>query len=273
LGSPALRGPLTAPQATTSGDGVFEFPSVAAGEYRVSAVVTRDGVKLWAFEPAEVKDRDLEDVKLRLTAPFSIPGKVVMETAEGQPAPKFPRVALEYGDLSNSFMDAPPGSIPAGTPNEKGDVTFLNVYPGPYLIDPSSASPPYYLDSIRIGAVNALAPDVPISLGAGLITVTYKLNGGTVRGAIDSCKDGSVLLIPQDPAYRRDGFIYRTHCGESGLFEIPAVRPGEYYGLAVANGNPIGLHGEIGQNLINQSARVSVRANEATNAEIRLVKR
>jgi hypothetical protein len=40
-------------------------------------------------------------------------------------------------------------------------------------------------------------------------------------------------LIPQDPALRRDGFVRLTSCGQNGRFEITAVRPGEYYGLAI----------------------------------------
>jgi hypothetical protein len=66
----------------------------------------------------------------------------------------------------------------------------------------------------------------------------------------------------------------RFHCGQNGRFEIPYVRPGEYYGLAVAPAarGQVSL-ANLDQNLINQSTRVSVRSNEATDAEIRLVKR
>jgi len=43
-------------------------------------------------------------------------------------------------------------------------------------------------------------------------------------------------------------------------FEIPAVRPGEYYGLAYAKGDTPAE--SLNQSLINQSIRVTVRPND-----------
>ena len=121
---------------------------------------------------------------------------------------------------------------------------------------------------------------MPIESGALPITIAYKRNGGAVRGAVEACGAGEILLIPQDPALRRDGFIHQTTCAQSGRFEIPAVRPGEYYAFALAPDAPAalrrklhGFHPELDQNLINQSTRVSVRANESTLADLRLITR
>jgi hypothetical protein len=106
------------------------------------------------------------------------------------------------------------------------------------------------------------------------------LNGGTVRGTVETCGGGAVLLVPQDPALRRDGFVRRTGCDKDGRFEIPAVRPGDYYGMVVAADNPAGERRngfpspvELDQNLLNRSARINVRANEATLADLRLIVR
>jgi len=79
---------------------------------------------------------------------------------------------------------------------------------------------------IKLAAVS-LAPDSPP------LTLTYKIGGGTVRGAIDRCNGAHVFLIPADPALRRDQFIRLAACRANGQFEFSGVRPGEYYGVAV----------------------------------------
>jgi hypothetical protein len=92
---------------------------------------------------------------------------------------------------------------------------------------------------MRPGANVEIVPgDLPL-------TITYKQNGGTVRGTVQGCASlegraaGQVMSIPQDPALHRDGFILRTTFDQNGRFEILAVRPGAYYGLAVAADDPV----------------------------------
>jgi hypothetical protein len=46
--------------------------------------------------------------------------------------------------------------------------------------------------------------------------------------------EARVLLIPMDPVLRQQGFPRNPTCGTNGQFEFNAVRPGEYYGVAVA---------------------------------------
>jgi len=281
LGTRILESPPGPPQDTNPDDGTFEFASVVKGEYRLLTTVNRDGVRLWAAESAQMADRDLEKVVLRLAAPFSIQGKVIMEAPDGQAAPKPPAVGLEYTVISAGFFDSALFfSVPSAgggflnvTPDGKGDLTFKNIYPGEYTIIPGSAPPAYYLDSIRLGGADALGSNVQIFSGAAPITVTYKLNGGTVRGTVEDCAHGIVMLIPQDPAHRRDRFVRQTNCSENGRFEILAVRPGDYYAFAVAKDDPIVRSFELDQTMTNQSIRVTVRANEATLADCRFITR
>jgi len=193
---------------------------------------------------------------------------------------------VEYSDVSAEALDlagfAGNATINVGgraDPGAKGDFTIANMYPGAYEILPAFFAPPpapYYLDSIRLGERDALDAGVPIESGALPITIAYKLNGGTVRGTVEACGAGEILLIPQDGALRRDGFIHRTSCDPNGRFEIAAIRPGEYYAFAMAADAPANLRvklhrprPELDQNLINQAVRVSVRSNEATLADLR----
>jgi len=266
----------------TRSDGTFDFASVVDGECRLSTTADKNGIKLRAVEWVRAKG-DLQNVELRLTSPFSIQGKVVMDAPGGAPAPKPPGITVRSADMFSGFDSALPGiGFFYGNSDGEDGFTIKNLYPGPYQILPTPPPAPYYLDSIRFGARDAVGSNVEILPGDLPLTVTYKLNGGTVRGTVEGCAAGQVVLIPQDPALHRDGFIRRTSCGQNGRFEITAVRPGEYYGLAVAAGNPAGprlndfsagpLAVEFDQNLINQSVRITVRSNEATLADLHLIK-
>jgi hypothetical protein len=115
---------------------------------------------------------------------------------------------------------------------------------------------------------------VQILSSAHTLTLAYKRNGGIVHGTIENCANGWIFLVPQEPALRREGFINQVKCGPDGRFEFTAVRPGEYYGFAVAANSLMPVSPmNPDQNLINQSVRISVRPNESTDAEIRLITR
>jgi hypothetical protein len=84
LGSIASMLAPPGPHRDTDPDGAFEFESVVDGQFRLSSMANKGGVKQWASQSVEVQGRDLENIKLRLTLPFSIEGKIVMEVPEGR---------------------------------------------------------------------------------------------------------------------------------------------------------------------------------------------
>jgi Carboxypeptidase regulatory-like domain len=259
----------------TTDDGTFEFPAVLDGEWRLAASADHDGVKLRAAQPVEVQGGDVENVELRLTSPFTLRGKIVMEDSKNALAPKPPHVdvVLVSGDaLLSDEADAyrPAESV-------EGNLTIRNVYPGTYQILPIVDSrAPYYVDSIRLGGGDALGSNVPILSDAEPLIILYKQGGGSVRGAVDGCRGGHVFLIPQDPALRRGSLLRVTDCDQNGRFEFAAVRPGEYDALAVAWSGPpmLSYAGMLADGeLLKQTRRVTVRNNEFTSAEIRLISR
>jgi hypothetical protein len=268
-GMGGLDGPVLGPgtNSRTDADGAFTFESIGDGKVRLFTTVTEDGVKQLASQVVDVKGRDLENVKLRLTMPFSIQGKVLMEVAEGEAAPQAPEVVM--------FSDRGTGAKVPGYPDRKGEFTIQSLYPGQYQISPGGAQPrQYYLDSIRVGGIDVPEAGVQILSSAQMLVITYKRNGGIVHGTIENGGNGWVFLVPQKPAVRREGFISQIKCGPDGRFEFTAVRPGEYYGFAVAaNAQLRTSPTNLDQSLINQSARISVRPNESTEAEIRMITR
>lgn len=258
----------------TGNEGTFEFAPVADAEWRLSAKLDRNGVKLWAAESVQIKDRDLENVELRITPPFLLRGRMVFDRPEGVPAPEDDLPNLTAGYTAGEFGgDQTCPVIPIGHPDAKGDFT-IQVYAGPHHIDIIEPPPgQFYLDSVRLGSLDALTSDVAILSDAQPLTVTYKFGGGTVQGTIEACGAGRVTLLPQDPALRRHEFVRENACGPSGQFQFSAVRPGDYYGFAISGDSSAGWYPAVlDGSLLQDATKVTVRANEHTSADIRLLK-
>jgi hypothetical protein len=253
----------------TSSDGAFEFAAVVDDEWRLSAAANQNQVNLWGVQSIEIKRHDLENVELRLTAPFTLRGKIVMAVPEGTQAPQPPPIDLILVSGTELMSDRRGGDI--RVVSDGGDLKSRDIYPGTYRIDTLTDSPvPYYLDSIRLGDQDALGW-VSILSDAQPLILTYKLGGGTVRGTIEGCGAADVLLIPQDPKIRRHTFLRVTTCGQNGQFEFLAVRPGEYYGLAITGDRSAAVLQDGA--LLKQATRVTVNANEAVSADIRVIVR
>ncbi len=268
---------LSPRQENTKEDGTFEFESITDDEWRLTATVTQDGIKLWTAQDVQLNGRSLENIELRLGAPFSLNGKILVNVPQGVPAPNAPELMLDFH--AGIFQPGDPGgtSYSRNNPSGKGDFTIKNLYPGPYQI--LQPPPPYFIDSIRLGDRDVAADsDLQILSGAQTLNVTYKVSGsgtvrGTVRGKDDACNGAHVVLIPRNPWLRRTGFIRHATCDPSGGFEIPAI-PGEYYGLAIASDSPTPWYaGVLDDGLIKQAISITVRADETTSVEMRPITR
>jgi carboxypeptidase family protein len=301
LGQPAQR-------AVSQSGGAFEFPAVVDGEWCLRAAVEDDGVKLRVMQWIEMAGHELEGVKLRLNPPFTVRGQIVMETSKGRPAPNMSSVSLvpragrtgREAWMANwmlrpemHFVEPLPADAPGGDatnqmhaeildsflflgaisarPDADGNFSLQNVYPGSYRIVPMPPPPlPYYLDTVRVGETYLGAPGVELSSGAVPVTVVYKTNGGAVRGTVEKCASGPVLLIPQDMARQWLGFLRAAQCDSNDRYGITGVRPGEYYALAFAGGGPLP---ELDDGLLNQASKITVRAGEASWADLRAISR
>ena len=254
----------------TREDGAFEF-AAQSGEWRLSAGLDRGGVTLKSIQSIEVKREDLEDIELHLAEPFVLTGKLVLEVPAGTTAPPRPPIDLLLNLKDALLNDGPAASLPV---RQRGsELTVPDVYPGDYDLQQISEPPvPYYLDSIRLGDRDVSGP-VSIQSAAQPLTVTYKLGGGTVRGAIEGCAGQPVILIPQEPALRRGGLLRVTTCDGKGQFEFPSVRPGDYLGFALPGETMSFADILQDADLLRQAAGVKVHAGEAASPELRMITR
>ena len=98
--------------AITAQDGGFEFPALYDGHWRLKAVVESGSVTLTAIAYQEMTGRDIERLDMRLQPPFTVAGKVVVETPAGAPPPK--RVGVILGPSGGG------DHVPSGMSNADG---------------------------------------------------------------------------------------------------------------------------------------------------------
>jgi hypothetical protein len=296
------RDPARTLRTETNSDGAFEFPQVAAGQWRLAAEVESGGQKRRATQWIDMAGRDLEDVKLRLALPFTVHGQVIVETPNGLSAPNsFPVFLVPHGrairsdtgmlnwklwpvlhfefpipenapiqaEMTTHTLTEELGAILA-TPNRSGSLVLEDVYPGSYRIVSTPPPPPYYMAAIRVGGADLTTAEMDLSSGAVPITVVYKANGGVVGGTAEKCSRGIVVLIPQDPAIQSLGFLRSSLCDANDRYQISAVRPGDYYALAFAEPGGVPQLDDI---LISQASKITVLADKTVSADLPAIRR
>jgi uncharacterized GH25 family protein len=252
--------------ATKSGDdGVFEFDGLPDGNWRITAEAKADGEGLYAGLWETVAGRDLERLELRFALPIVLSGKVV-RAATGAPAERQPlgvMLAPREGGSRLSFSAV----------KADGSFRIENLVPGSYRFQPTSPGAPYYLASIEMNGRDVTGEWVEILPGTLPVTITYRADGGTVRGSVEDCGSATVVLAPRDASLQYAEFIRQERCSQNGRFEITGVRPGEYYAFAFDKGvGMLELSTFVGRS-INQAVRVTVRAGEATDASLKVTQR
>ena len=192
-------------------DGMFEFRDVP----RRVAPCWRSGsgtTLLKASAPVLLGRHDMENVTVRLAAPFELSGLV-----DPPESGKEPSVELYPSD-------APPGLAVFARAKSDGTLRFPAVYPGRYRVNVFGAIPQHYLDSVRLGEQDVLGQEVLFAEGMPPLRVVYKPDAAALRGKVENGGGASILLLPQNEGLWNERFIRRASCDSSGHFEIDGLR-------------------------------------------------
>jgi len=251
--------------AQSKEDGRFEFAGLPDGNWRLTAEAKGEGLDLYAALVETVAGRDIEGLELRFVPPFALQGKVV-RTPTGTPAEK-KTVGVILAPREGGYR------ISVGKTGDDGSFEVGNVAQGIYRFQPTSPGAPYYLASVEMNGHDVTGQYVDITPGTLPVTITYRADGGVVRGTVGDCGGASVVLAPQDPVLQYPEFVRQTKCRQDGRFEFTGVRPGEYY--AFAFDRPVGMqeYGSFAGKWINQAVRVTVRPGEASDASLKVTQR
>jgi len=265
-------------QARTAADGSFELRTLTEGAWRLVAEMTSGEDKLRVQLAQQIAGRDIAGLEIRMMPPFAVSGKVIRIG---------PAAAADQRQMGVMLAPREGGDhLLVGMTDGSGAFRIEKVPPGTYRFQPTTPGPGYYLASIQLGAREVLGQYVEIAPGVP-VTITYRSDGGTVRGTVEDCGSAAVVLAPQDPNLQYPEFIRRTACQQNGRYEITGLRPGEYY--AFAFDTPPGLlesslrdaelfgfappDASFAGQWMNQALRITVRAGEATDASLKVTQR
>ncbi len=207
--------------------GAFEIRGVSPGSYVLTA--TADGGALSSDVVAvNVRDNDIDRVRLSLAETVSVSGRLVLEgIATANPAElrvKAVRSSIEF----DQTIEAPVGP--------DGAFTLEHVAPfAEYDIAVDPLPPGAYVRSIMAAGRNILqgksrlVPYQPLQ-----IVVTPATNGldVNVTKAGDPAAGIQVVLIPELPLRRRADRYVTGFTGQSGNLRLSAVPPGDYTAYA-----------------------------------------
>jgi hypothetical protein len=251
---------------TVSGeDGTFEFPCLYEGEWSIFAEKESNGIKLKASAGAMIGDRDLDNLELRMTAPYSVHGSISFDGAG-----KLPGKINVY--LKPSIIAGSQG-VSQAIVGQDGAFKIDNVYPGSYEVIALLPGTSYFLSTIKLGDRDILGRYLEFYPGSLPIRIAFESKGGGVRGKVDECGSATVVLAPQDRTLQEPQFVQTAKCGDSGRFEISHLRPGEYYAFAFDTWDgPLDLLANLDQN-VTKAASVHVNQGEVATIDLRITPR
>ncbi len=215
--------------AYVSGEnGVFEIPSVPAGEWRLWANVLNQMDYVHnrviagnAGGAAVFSKGDVDNVEIRIAAPFTLEASAdwgESDAAAGELRPYVTLVALDPR-VGNELIGL--------NESQRFDV----VYPGRYLIVAEPLrTPGYYPAAILLGSRDVTGQQVDLMPASPPIKIVYRTDGGTVHGTVEKGEGMIVLLVPQGPGEGR--FTLSARCGADGAFVFNDVPPDDYYAAA-----------------------------------------
>lgn len=218
LQMPSVREKVTAGQ-----DGKFEWARVRPGDAVAQADWRRGDASLRGFAPITVRDRDIENITVRVAPPVVVSGAAELD---GKPARIEGAASLEPVDGCGSRARASFGA---------SGIHFDAVYPGRYRLQVEvhhGFAHSMYLASVRLGERDITMDEFEVAPGLLPFRVVLKTGGGRVRGSVADGLGGIIVLAPQDERLRLPQFMAVSFFS-GGQFQVENVRPGDYYAFAI----------------------------------------
>jgi protocatechuate 3,4-dioxygenase beta subunit len=202
--------------------GAFEIANVPAGSYVLSARALNSGTATenntpsrMAFLPVEVRDANLEDVKLQLTAGREVRGTVRWEGGGAQSA--FLTASAAEGFSSSASVSPMNGAF-----------ALRSVWPLTYALDVGGLCPNCFVKSVRYGGRDVPEAGIDFS-GDGELEMVVSASAASLDG-VAADRQGrpaggaTVMLASADGT----GRILSGKADARGAFHFGGLRPGAY---------------------------------------------
>jgi hypothetical protein len=254
--------------AREAGQGEFAIQNVPDGEYEITALREGPGNNTAVSNSRRltVRGADVSGIVLKLVTPGAITGRVVIESAgskgAGRACANADQSSLEEIALSARRDEIAPQSQPhwifsmrranafdQTAPNQKGDFTLKNLFPGRHRIVADLPNETWYVRAVTQPIAGAAKNPIDVSSNGVIIKpdeqsseieVTIAEGAASLNGRVVPEKEGSKLplrlrvhLIPAEVSAADNVFRYaETTVRSDGVFGIKHIAPGKYLLLA-----------------------------------------
>jgi hypothetical protein len=252
-------------EVKSGAEGVFEFPSVRAGDWRIEASVKRDNIKKMGHAVLTMPSRDYDKARVRIEPPFELRG-----TIEGMPSIDDAQITVML-----DRTDVPEADRSPATREPEGRLRFEDVYPGRYRVDAWVYVPGHYLKSVLLGPKDITGQDVDLTAASPAVRLVLAPNAARAVGTVDNGAGAKVVFVDTDQdVYVPGEAIKVAICDDQGHFTIDGIRPGSWHAFAFDTSDNMNT-GAIRElvfkrGLARQAEVIHLREGEATNLKLRI---
>jgi hypothetical protein len=273
-------------------DGGFEFRDVPPGSYFLFATAfDPSGQRHTGRTRVDVVNGDITNATVQLRADTELRGRIVLD---GQPAPSFRQESLrvqiipeELTGVAPALVNALAGArgftgLPTAAPSTaevQSDGTFVLIGIGSsdYRIQVLGLPNGAYVESGRLGSIDALGRPVSIQDSRELLEIRVGFAPGTITGMVYDASQRAVsgataVLVPEESRRSRSEMYFTATTDAAGQARFPNVPAGSYK-LFAWEDVPAGAwqYADFLRQYETRGAPVNVSRGGAANVETRVV--
>lgn len=224
-------------------DGSFEARDIPSGSYLVLLSDLMGGGQglVPASEMIEVKDADIEHVRLTPASVGQVHGQLRMDTAQKKDWASTVVVLGPNDDEAKILMQFQGSDESTVQANRDGTFELKAVPSGNYQVLVFSG--PSFMRDCFVKSINAGGKDIAdsgfrMSGGAWSLDITISSNGARLEGVVIDDKqqpvaDAEVVLIPEARRQKRRDLYQQGTTDQHGQFILRGLNPGEYTVMAL----------------------------------------
>jgi protocatechuate 3,4-dioxygenase beta subunit len=218
-------------------DGKFDIPHLAPGSYMLIATIGRPKTSQITWQPLEVRNHDLNDVRIIPISRSELRGQVRVDGKQAMDLSSL-LILLRSNDHESTGMFGAAGEGSPTLTQVKRDGAFelKKVPPGVYsvLVEGSTRLPDFYLKSVKAGSTDVT--NSGLSLGGGgtysldvLIGAgAAKLDGVVINADGHPVADAVVVAVPSGEHSARLDLYEKAVTDQHGRFNLNGITPGDY---------------------------------------------
>jgi hypothetical protein len=230
-------------------------------------------VQAWGRATVEVRDRDVEGVRMRIHPSVDVPGIVKID-GKAAPAGGTLKIGLSAMGSAGRLGNFRGIRERAQTPAAEGKVSIPAAAEGNYDVFVQGVPDNFYIADVRQGDASILVSGIAVGdVSPAPFEVLIVSDGGTVEGVVSSADkkplgNANVVLVSSDRQLLR--LSKTVIAGADGKYSFRGVRPGEYKVFAAPPG-PLpagGITPQLLSAIEPKGTSVAVKAATSVTADV-----